>query len=115
MYSMSTTEKMSENLKRYLVRLEEIRADRDPRSLEAKQKDLRAAYELRRWDAFLAAAKEHNALKTLGIAGVVGVPEPEPPKELGAHGPVLRSVRAFFKSFRRRSPGEATEGAESRL
>ena len=112
MHSMSTTEKMNENLKRYLVRLEEIRADRDPRSLEAKQKDLRAAYELRRWDAFLAAAKEHNGLKTLGIAGVVGVPEP--PKELGAHGPVLRSVRAFFKRFRRRSPGEATEGAESR-
>jgi hypothetical protein len=111
---MSTTEKMSENLKRYLVRLEEIRADRDPRSLEAKQKDLLAAYELRRWDAFLAAAKEHNALKTLGIAGVGGVPEPEPLKELGAHGPQDRSVRVFFKSFRRRSPGEATEGAESR-
>ena len=111
---MSTTEKMSENLKRYLVRLEEIRADRDPRSLEAKQKDLLAAYELRRWDAFLAAAKEHNGLKTLGIAGVVGVPEPEPTKELGAHGPQDRSVHAFFKSFRRRSPGEATEGAESR-
>jgi hypothetical protein len=65
-------------------------------------------------DVLFAAAKEHNALKTLGIAGVVGVPEPEPPKELGAHGPVLRSVRPFFKSFRRRSPGEATEGAESR-
>jgi len=44
----------------------------------------------------------------------VGVPEPEPPKELGAHGPQDRSVRAFFKRFRRRSPGEATEGAESR-
>lgn len=41
---MSTTDKMSENLKKYRVRLEEVRADWT-RSDEAKRQDLQAAYE----------------------------------------------------------------------
>jgi hypothetical protein len=155
---MSTTEKMSANFERYCARLEEIRADREPRGAEARRRDLLAAYEearttharlaeeyrrgveerlertrsaavcaslvhpllkecpdeLRRWDAFLAAAKEHEALKTLGVAGVVGVPEPERPRELGAHGPRDRGVRAFVNSFRRGYAGGAAAVIERR-
>jgi hypothetical protein len=38
--------------------------------------------ELQSWDAFMAAAAEHNRLETLGISGAEGVPETERPREV---------------------------------
>jgi hypothetical protein len=58
---MSTTDKMSENLKNYHARLEEIRADWT-RSDEAKRQDLQAAYE--------AARTTHARLEDEYRAGV---------------------------------------------